>query len=218
MNVLVIGANGQTGQRVVRELREHAAHEPVAMIRDAAQEPTFAGMGVKSVVADLEHPIDHAFEGCDAAIFAAGSGPKSGKDKTVLIDQLGAIRAAVAALNAGAKRFVMLSGLNVDRDAQGDPIPHWRRAKGRADDFLRTMGQAFDGDKLEETIVCPGGLMDDGPSDAIQIVEPNATGKTSRDNLARTRVGRLDTPQTIGHTFGVINGDRLVASALAAIP
>jgi len=218
MNVLVIGANGNTGKRVVQKLKDHVAHEPLAMIRDASQQPTFAGMGVQTVIGDLEHPIDHAFEGCDAVIFAAGSGPKTGKDKTVLIDQLGGIRAAVAALNTGTKRFVMLSGLHVDRDAEGDPIPHWRRAKGRADDFIRTMDKAFDGEKLDETIVCPGGLTDDGPTDAIQIVDPHASGKTSRDNLAATMVACLDTPQTIGQTFGVINGDRRVSDAVAAIP
>ena len=130
MNVLVIGANGNSGFRVVQQLSDHAAHTPVAMIRDESQQQRFAALGVRTVVADLEQPIEHAFAGCEAVIFAAGSGPKTGKDKTVLIDQVGGIKAAVAALNTGTKRFVMLSGLSVDRDAEGDPIPHWRRAKG----------------------------------------------------------------------------------------
>ena len=51
---------------------------------------------------------------CDAVIFAAGSGGKTGKDKTVLIDHLGAIRSMVAAQMNGVKRYIMLSSIRFD--------------------------------------------------------------------------------------------------------
>ena len=44
------------------------------MIRNPDQRPKFDEMGVPTVLADLEYPIDHAVRGCDAVIFAAGSG------------------------------------------------------------------------------------------------------------------------------------------------
>lgn len=212
MRTLVIGANGDTGFKVVEQLKAGGRHEPVAMIRNQEQNRRFADIGVRTVMGDLLHPIDDAVKGCDAVVFAAGSGGKTGKDMTVLIDQLGAIRAAVAALNAGAKRFVLLSGLNTDRDATEDPIPHWRRAKGRADDFVRTMREAFDGDGLDYTIVCPGALHDeDDEPTGVKLVAPDGKGlskpRTSRANTAAVMVASLDERESVGQTIGVIDGD-----------
>ncbi|MDG1303740.1 MAG: NAD(P)H-binding protein, partial [Pseudomonadales bacterium] len=81
MKVLVIGANGVTATHVIKQLAE-SDHDPVAMIRDPLHREKFDKLGVPTVLADLEYPIDHAVRGCDAIIFAAGSGGKTGKDKT----------------------------------------------------------------------------------------------------------------------------------------
>ena len=96
MKILVIGANGNTATRLVRRLAQ-GPHDPVAMIRDPAQRAKFDALGVPTVLGDLEYPIDHAVSGADAIVFAAGSGGHTGKDKTVLVDYLGAIRSMVAA-------------------------------------------------------------------------------------------------------------------------
>ncbi|OAB63591.1 hypothetical protein AY599_11505 [Leptolyngbya valderiana BDU 20041] len=219
MRTLVIGANGDTGFKVVQQLKAGGRHEPVAMIRDEGQQPRFAGAGVETVMGDLLHPIDDAMQGCETVVFAAGSGGKTGKDMTVLIDQLGAIRAAVAALNAGAKRFVLLSGLNTDRDATQDPIPHWRRAKGRADDFVRTMPETFDGKGLNYTIVCPGALHDDDEEPTgVKLVSPDGKGlskpRTSRANTAAVMVASLDEDAATRQTIGVIDGDAQAGAAV----
>ncbi|MEQ8316844.1 MAG: SDR family oxidoreductase [Phycisphaerales bacterium] len=221
MRTLIIGANGSTGFKVVQQLKAGGKHEPIAMIRSDEQQPRFAGAGVETVKGDLLHPIDDVVEGCDAVVFAAGSGAKTGKDMTVLIDQLGAIRTAVAALNAGAKRFVLLSGLNTDRDAKDDPIPHWRRAKGRADDFLRTMHETLDGEGLEYTIVCPGALHDDDEEPTgVELVSPDGKGlskpRTSRANTAAVMVTCLDEDAAIRQTIGVVDGEAEARNAIKA--
>lgn len=128
MKVLVIGANGNTATRVVRRLAA-SCHEPLAMIRNAEQRHKFDEMAVPTVLADLEYPIDHAVQGCDAVIFAAGSGGRTGKDKTVLVDHIGAIRSMVTAQLHGARRFVMLSSTNADVNSQSR-IAHYHTAKG----------------------------------------------------------------------------------------
>ena len=218
MKVLVIGANGKTGLRVVTQLVAHSEHSPVAMIRDREQAARFESMGVGWTLGDLEHPIDDAVRGCDAIIFAAGSGGKTGKDKTVLIDHLGAIRSMVTALQMGARRYIMLSGLNVDRDYAGDRIPHWRRAKGRADQFLRSMPTVFDGEGLDYSIVCPGKLHDAESVSGVTLISPDGEGNTDRAQLAATLVGCLDAPATIGATFGVVDGTIPVVEALKQTP
>jgi len=108
MKVLVIGANGVTATHVIKQLAE-SDHDPVAMIRDPLHREKFDKLGVPTVLADLEYPIDHAVRGCDAIIFAAGSGGKTGKDKTVLVDHIGAIRSMVAAQVNHVQRYIMLS-------------------------------------------------------------------------------------------------------------
>ena len=77
MRVLVVGANGLTGQRIVK-LLAGSPHDPVAMIRNGSQRATLDDLGVPTVLGDLEYPIDHAVRGCDAVIFAAGSGSSTG--------------------------------------------------------------------------------------------------------------------------------------------
>ena len=134
MKVLVIGANGNTATRLIRRLAQ-GAHDPIAMIRHPGQRPKFDDLGVPTVLADLEYPIDHAVAGCDAVIFAAGSGGKTGKDKTVLVDQLGAIRSMVAAQVSGARRYIMLSSIGNDIHSTS-PIAHYHKAKAHADNHL----------------------------------------------------------------------------------
>ncbi len=209
MKVLVIGANGNTATRAVRLLAT-SRHEPVAMIRDPAQRPKFDEMGVPTVLADLEYPIDHAVAGCDAVIFAAGSGSRTGKDKTVLVDHLGAIRSMVAAEVNGAKRYVMLSSINADENSTSR-IAHYHRAKARADKQLRETD-------LDYTIVCPGRLTDEEGSGLVSVSpESSGSGLTARENLAEVLVACLDLENTIGKSFSLLDGDTPLLEILRGV-
>jgi len=209
MKVLVIGANGNTGYQLTRILAK-GAHDPVAMIRDPGQRPRFDALGVPTVLGDLEYPIDHAVNGCDAVIFAAGSGPKTGKDKTVLIDHIGAIRSAVTAQVQGCSRFIMLSSINADPESES-PIAHYHRAKGLADDFLR-------GTDLDWTIVRPGRLHDaEFPGTADFRLETHGKYQTSRETLAHTLAACLDEPDTVRLQFAVVDGEGPVPEGMRGL-
>ncbi|MDE0691499.1 MAG: SDR family oxidoreductase [Gammaproteobacteria bacterium] len=209
MKVLVIGANGNTATRLVRRLAQ-GAHDPVAMIRHPGQRPKFDDLGVPTVLADLEYPIDHAVAGCDAVIFAAGSGGHTGKDKTVLVDQLGAIRSMVAAQVAGVPRYIMLSSIGNDIHSTS-PIAHYHKAKAHADNHLMETD-------LDYTIVCPGGLTDDEGTGTVAISpDLHGRGLTSRENLAETLALCLDHKNTIGKRFSLLDGEVGVKEALAAL-
>ena len=43
--VLVIGANGKTGFRVIQLLQQSGTYEPVAMVREASQQERFDALG-----------------------------------------------------------------------------------------------------------------------------------------------------------------------------
>ena len=209
MKVLVVGANGKTGKRIVRLLKE-SVHSPLAMIRDPAQRSAFDELGVPTVDADLEYPIDHAVRTCDAVIFAAGSGPRTGKDKTVLVDHIGAIRAIVAAQVQSARRFIMLSALNADVNSESK-IAHYHKAKAHTDNHLRETD-------LDWTVICPGGLLDDPGTGQVQISEQlRGQGQTSRDNLAAALVDCLTMENTFRKSFSLLEGSTPLADALRSV-
>ena len=200
MKVLIIGANGNTGFRLTKILAQ-GPHDPTAMIRNPDHRSRFENMGVPTILADLEYPVDHAVKGFDAIIFAAGSGGKTGRDKTVMVDQLGAIRSVVTALVHDCPRYIMLSSMNADMESNSK-IAHYHRAKGYADDFIRRQAD------LDWTIVRPGGLHNN-PSTATAEFLSKTTGsyKTSRQTLAEVLAACLDEPATIQKIFGLADGN-----------
>ena len=211
MIVLVVGANGLTGKRIVRRLidRDHEVH---AMLREAAQAPPFEAMGAVSVLADLEAPLDASVAGCDAVVFAAGSGSKTDPEKTVSVDQEGAIRLIDTCAAAGVRRFVMLSSMGTDDpEGQREAIRHYMRAKGAADAYLAASG-------LDYTIVCPGYLNDDEPSGGVRLAPSiGEWGEIARDDVADVIVACLDTPNTIGKRFEILAGKSNIERAVAGI-
>jgi len=207
MKVLVIGANGNTATRVVRLIKNETSHEPIAMIRNTTQRVKFDKLGVTTVLGDLEYPIDHAIMGCDAIIFAAGSGGQTGKDKTVLVDHIGAIRSMVTAQVHGVKRYIMLSSINADENSNSR-IAHYHKAKAFADRHLIETN-------LDWTIVCPGGLRDEEGNGLVSVhSELFLGGLTTRDNLAATLVSCLRLPNTIGKRFSLLEGKTPIKEAL----
>lgn len=58
--------------------------------------------------------IATAAKGCDAIVFTAGSGGKTGDDKTLLIDLDGAGKTIEAAEKAGIDRFIMVSAIQAN--------------------------------------------------------------------------------------------------------
>lgn len=210
MKVLVIGANGNTGTRVVHLLKR-GGHEPRAMIRHVDQKPKFDAMASETVRGDLEQDVRHAFDGCDAVIFTAGSGSRTPPEKTDAVDRDGAIRAIDAAVEAGARRFVMLSAMGADPESRGHAISHYFRAKGVADEHLTSSG-------LDFTIVRPGRLNDRPAATYIDAGERlGRQGEISRDDLAEVLVACLDLPNTRGKTFEVLAGEQPLKQALEAL-
>lgn len=212
MNVLVIGANGQVGRNIVQEL-SGKGHEAVAMIRKEEQRAEMEKRGAKKIViGDLEEDFSHAFDGVDAVIFAAGSGPKTGADKTLTIDLWGAVKAAEYAKEKGVKRFVQLGSVGSDNpDAGGEAMKPYLVAKRTADELLQHSG-------LDYTIVRPGPLSDDEKTGHI---EASASGFGSfegrsipRADVAETLAEVVGRQNTYGKVFEILQGEAVTAQEL----
>lgn len=215
MNVLVIGANGQVGRNVVKELAE-TNHEATAMVRKEEQVDKLKELGASKVVlADLEKDFSDAFEGIDAVIFAAGSGPSTGADKTLTIDLWGSVKAAQYAQEKGVKRFVQLGSVGSDDpDAGGEAMKPYLVAKRTADELL----QATD---LDYTIVRPGALSDEEKSGKIEVSLEGFSSLEGRSipraDVAHVLVEVLDRSNTYNKVFEVLQGDQPASEQLNSI-
>ncbi|AYW48643.1 NAD(P)-dependent oxidoreductase [Tetragenococcus osmophilus] len=219
MNVLVIGAHGSVGNLVVDKLQENSQHTPIAMVRKKEQQESFQNQGVKTVLADLEDPIDtlvQAASGADAIVFAAGSGGSTGADKTMFVDLDGAVKSVEAAKKANIDRFVIVSAMGSQQWLE--PHPEWLEklgpyypAKFYADQWLKNSG-------LNYTIVRPGLLSDDEAKDKIQVADtPDAFGDQTditRSDVAQIVVESLANEHTKKKEFDVVNGDTKISEAL----
>lgn len=214
MNVFIVGANGQIGRHLVRLLKEHPDHTPIAMVRKEEQVAAFKEQGVETRLADLEDSVDvlaEAAKGCDAIVFTAGSGGKTGADKTLIIDLDGAAKCVEAAEKAGINRFVIVSAIQAHRrENWKEAIKHYFVAKHHAD---RVVMQS----NLDYTIIRPGGLTNDAGTGKIKVAEDLERSTIPREDVAKTIVAALTKKNTFKHGFDLVSGDTLIEEAVKAI-
>lgn len=214
MHVLIIGANGGIGRQLVDRLVADG-HRVRAMVRHEEQVAPLEEAGAEPVLADLEGDDDRlaaAVSGVDAVVFSAGSGPKTGADKTLLIDLHGAVRVMDACEELGVQRYVMVSAMATDDISRGpEKIRHYLAAKAAADRLLMASS-------LDWTVVRPGGLTDDEPIGTVAVGVPRLEerGTIPRADVAAVLATCLDDPRTSGRVFEVVSGhtptDQLGAS------
>lgn len=211
MKVLVIGANGQIGHILVNQLQNHDQFEPIAMIRNPEQQSKFEEKGIKTVVGDLEGPVSDlelVMQGVDAVVFTAGSGGKTGPDKTLLVDLDGASKSIEAAETVGVKRYVMVSAIQAhNRENWNEQIKPYFVAKHHADRILVSS-------TLDYTIVRPGGLLNEPGTGKIKIAENLERSTVTREDVASTIVAVLQADNTIKKSFDLINGETDIQEAI----
>lgn len=210
MKVLVIGSHGKVGKRIVKLLVEKG-FKVRAMIRDRKQFDEMNALGAEVVIADLEKNFAHAYQDIDLVIFTAGSGSHTGPDKTIAVDQEGAIKSIEMAVRSGIKRYIMVSAQGARNPEQATRIQHYFRAKKIADDYLIQSGLIY-------TIFRPGRLLDEEGTGQIWLGrEPSEKGSTSRDNLARVIVESITLTNTEKKILEVFDGDQDILEALNSI-
>ena len=129
--VLVTGATGNVGSRVVRELQERGV--PVrAFVRDPGKASAMLGAGVEIVPGDFGDPesIRAALDGVEGVFLACSNQPRQVEYETGVID---------AAQAAGVQRIVKLSALGAEI---GSPIAFWDW-HARIEEHLRASGVPF---------------------------------------------------------------------------
>jgi uncharacterized protein YbjT (DUF2867 family) len=101
MTIAVVGATGNTGRAVVKELRE-LGQEPLCVVRNPEKAREVLGAGAKIAVAELTDraALEKALTGAASVFLVTGHNPQMGEQQGNVID---------AAAAAGAKHLVRLS-------------------------------------------------------------------------------------------------------------
>tara|TARA_R110000764_G_scaffold22614_1_gene56153 strand:- start:308 stop:916 length:609 start_codon:yes stop_codon:yes gene_type:complete len=192
MHVLVAGATGKTGLRLVRELQTEG-HQPIALVRDGS-DTTDLPVGTTLRRGDLTDLPTDVCDGCDAVVFAAGSGGGTDDAMTDKVDRDGAIRLIDMAREAGVNRFVMLSSVGADNpDPDGD-LAHYLKAKHDADEHLKASGLNF-------AIVRPVALTEEDGSRDIRFGDKvDTSGHAARGDVASVLATALTDSDWTGQT------------------
>jgi len=201
-NILVAGATGTTGEKIVKLLNNAENYHPVAMVRKKSQKAQLESQGIATVMGDLSKDVSNTTQGIDKVIFAAGSG---GKD-VVNVDQEGAKKLIDAAKKEHIDKFVMLSSMGAD-NPRGE-LKEYLQAKQNADRYLDISGLTF-------TIVRPGALNKKEGKGKIKLSSKlNERGEIPRWDVASTLVKSLEDGVAKNQVFEILTGETKIEEAV----
>lgn len=216
MRVVIAGGHGKIALHLERLLTEHG-HQAVGLVRNPDHLDDLAAVGAKGILCDLEkaNPLTVAeyLAGANAAVFAAGAGPGSGTGRKDTVDRGASVVLADACEQAGVDRFLQISSMGAGSEPpQGtDPtFAVYLRAKTAAEEDLR-------GRDLDWTILRPGALTDDEPTDRVHLGPSVPRGSVTRADVAAVLLGLLSEPATIGMALELVAGNLSVADAIRAV-
>lgn len=212
MNILIIGARGRVGQKLVEKLLAEG-HQVIGTTRKLSNTSVHHPSQYHEIELDITKPLssitDLLPDNLDAIYFTTGS---RGKD-LLQVDLHGAVKTMQAAEKKGIKRYIMLSAINSLSPNKWTELIDYFTAKYFADLYLRDCTQ------LDFTIVQAGYLTEkQGTYKITTKLEDNATkGEIAIDNVAETLAEMLDRPNTFKKCIPILDGDEAIKTALSRI-
>ena len=203
--ILVVGATGTLGRKVVRTLLA-SGEEVRAMTRVLAKVDELKALGARPVRANLADPesLEFAVRGARAVVAAAHSILGRGHDSSEAVDDEGHRSLIDAARAAGVDHFIYTSVFQASSD---HPLDFWR-TKARIERHLQDSGMTY-------TIVRPTSFMDMHAYQLIgkSVIEGKRAMLTGRgtnprnfvasEDVAKVVVGALRIPSLRGQTIDV---------------
>jgi uncharacterized protein YbjT (DUF2867 family) len=214
VKTLVIGGAGGVGRRLTTLLTE-SGDEVSGLHRNPAQSGAVEQAGGASVLFDLiggsTEELAALVEGHDAVVFSAGA-HGTGRDQTTLIDGRGLEKAVAAAVQAGVRRFVLVSVFpEAGRSQQtNEGFEHYMRVKKDADVYLT-------GTDLDWVVVRPGTLTDGAGTGTVRAGWAIPYGDVHRDDVAAFIAAALHEPRLHHVVVELTGGDTPVDEAVAAL-
>lgn len=210
--IVIVGGHGKVALLLSPILVE-PGNEVTSIFRNPDHSEEVAVTGAVPVVADIEQ-LDTAaladlLAGHDAVVFSAGAGGGN-PARTYAVDRDAAIRTIDAAVQAGVRRFVMVSYFGAGPDhgvPEDDPFYPYAQAKAAADAHLRATD-------LDWTVLGPSRLTDEPATGRIVVGPDTDKGQVSRANVAQVIAACLADAATIRRTIEFNDGHTPIAAAL----
>lgn len=234
---LIFGGSGKVARHITRLLAQNSNHTVHSIIRKAEQSASISELGGKPIVQSIE---DSSVEDMAATIkstkanniiWSAGAGGGSA-ERTRAVDRDGAIRCMDAAAQAGVKRFVLVSAVDV-RDREGKAEPEWYDDgdRERSDGMWNAIGPYMEAklaaDRslvtengrrgLDYTIVRPGRLSEDASTGNVDAGKVHLAASIPREDVAKVVIEVLKQPKTIGLAFDVVGGKTAIQQAVSDV-
>ncbi|WP_027498740.1 NAD(P)-binding oxidoreductase [Rhodococcus sp. 114MFTsu3.1] len=216
--VVIAGGHGKIAQHLIQVLTARG-DRAVALIRNPHHVDAVTALGALPEVVDLENAsvedVAALLHDADAVVFAAGAGPSGGVERKDTVDRAASVLLADAAEKAGVARFVQISSFGAGEPVADDAEDTWKAyiaAKTAAEEDLKSR------QKLDWTILRPGGLTDDDPSGHVTLTAPPLErGTVPRADVAAVIAALIDTPAAAGKTLMLTSGDVTVEDAVSAV-
>ncbi|RMY61739.1 hypothetical protein D0863_11179 [Hortaea werneckii] len=235
-NTIIFGGSGKVARHITRMLAAEG-HNVHSIIRNPDQKPDIEALGGKPIVqsieessvADLSATIQQTQS--TTVIWSAGAGGGN-PERTKTVDHEGAIKSMDATAQAGVKRYLIVSAVDV-RDRENRPEPEWYDdgdrdrsnkvwnaigkymvAKLHADRSLVTENARRG---LDYTIVRPGGLSQEAGTGRIAAGKVHLNTTIPREDVAATAVQCLKDDGTIGLAFDIVGGETGITDAVAEV-
>jgi uncharacterized protein YbjT (DUF2867 family) len=213
MDVVIAGGHGKVALLLAERLTARGDRVR-ALVRNADHRADVSAAGAEPVLFDLEHDdnLAAAIAGADAVVFAAGAGGGSGIARKMTVDRDGALALASACLEAGVRRYVLLStiGARVGADTGDEVFDAYLAAKFEADEGVLASGLAV-------TVVRPGTLTGEPGVGTVLLAEHVERGEVSRADVAAVLAAALHTPSSIGAVVELVAGETPVEAAVAGL-
>ncbi|KPQ37542.1 MAG: NADH(P)-binding [Phormidesmis priestleyi Ana] len=223
VKVLVAGATGQTGRRIVQQLTERGLAVK-ALVRDSGSESSeqkrqealsMLPEGVEIAMGDVLKPdsLKLALQDCQVLISATGAAPSFDPTGPYKVDYEGTKNLVDAAQQAGIEQMVMVSSLCVSRLFH--PLNlfwgvlYWKQ---QAEDYLKNSGVPY-------TIVRPGGLKNEDNSEAIVMSSADTLfeGSIPRSKVAQVCAEALVQPTAKNKVVEIVTSETAASQPLATL-
>lgn len=227
---VLLGGHGKVALHITRIATQAPYHWQIdSTHRSPAHTEDIVNVGGNPVFLDIEKSsiadLVEIFRGADGIIWSAGAGGKDGKHRIWAVDFEGCVRAYDAAEQAGVKRFVLVSAIDV-RNKDG-PAPEWytkedlemseriwrvipeyMKAKLAAEENLYKRAG-----RLDWTVVRPSGLTDVPGTGKVSMGKAPLT-TIPREDVARVVVAVIQAEGTIGKALDLSSGDIPIEEAI----
>ncbi|KAK6440744.1 hypothetical protein LTR95_003043 [Oleoguttula sp. CCFEE 5521] len=235
---LILGGSGKVALHLTRILTQPPySHKVFSLIRSQDKASQIRALNAEPLVNSLEDlsasQLADVIKSTSAStiVWAAGAGGKGGAARTKAVDRDAAVRAMDATAQAGVKRFIMVSAVDI-RD-RSKPAPEWYNDddKAKSDKMWEALAsycqaklvadvELVTGNEkrgLVYTIVRPSTLSDEKGTGKVEAGKVHIGQPISREDVAAVIAACVGFEGTGGCVFDVVPGETGVEEAVRGV-